>query len=242
VESGKTVDSLPTPTKEGYTFGGWYTAQNGGGTEFTTTTPVTANITVYALWTADVPTVTSVTVSPGSAAMSPGYSRTFTATVQGTGNPAQTLTWSVEGGASGTTIITSEGILTVGANETASSLTVRATSTYDTAKSGTAAVTVVGPGQGTVTLIYPETEDVAAGAFSDTAITLSKDGAKKQHTLTVSGDYDTCQWRVDGTIKADSNSIDLDAADYPAGKHQISVEVTRNGAVYSKAGSFTVEE
>jgi uncharacterized repeat protein (TIGR02543 family) len=36
----------------GYTFGGWYTAISGGGTSFTAGTTVTANITVYAKWTA----------------------------------------------------------------------------------------------------------------------------------------------------------------------------------------------
>jgi uncharacterized protein (TIGR02145 family)/uncharacterized repeat protein (TIGR02543 family) len=47
-----TVGSLPAaPQKTGSTFGGWFTAQNGGGTEFSATTVVTANITVYAKWT-----------------------------------------------------------------------------------------------------------------------------------------------------------------------------------------------
>lgn len=46
-----TVNTLPVaPVKTGYTFAGWYTAVNGGGTQFTTTTPVTANTTVYAKW------------------------------------------------------------------------------------------------------------------------------------------------------------------------------------------------
>jgi len=52
VPPATTVVTLPTtPAKTGYTFGGWYTAINGGGTAFTATTPVTANITVYAKWT-----------------------------------------------------------------------------------------------------------------------------------------------------------------------------------------------
>jgi uncharacterized repeat protein (TIGR02543 family) len=47
-----TVGALPVaPEKAGYTFGGWYTAVNGGGLEFTATTVVTASITVYAKWT-----------------------------------------------------------------------------------------------------------------------------------------------------------------------------------------------
>jgi uncharacterized repeat protein (TIGR02543 family) len=54
VNGGETVGSdMPSaPTQSGYTFGGWYTAQNGGGDEFTGTTPVTGDIWVYAKWTA----------------------------------------------------------------------------------------------------------------------------------------------------------------------------------------------
>ena len=54
-----TVVTLPTPpTKTGYILGGWYTAPSGGGTEFTATTTVTANITVYAKWDSYTYTVT----------------------------------------------------------------------------------------------------------------------------------------------------------------------------------------
>jgi uncharacterized repeat protein (TIGR02543 family) len=52
-------DSMPSdPTKTGYTFDRWYTGQNGGGSLFTASTPVTANITVYAKWTLNSYTVT----------------------------------------------------------------------------------------------------------------------------------------------------------------------------------------
>ncbi len=45
------VDSLPTaPKKDGFYFCGWFTGQNGEGTEFTANTVVTGNITVYAKW------------------------------------------------------------------------------------------------------------------------------------------------------------------------------------------------
>jgi len=50
-----TIDSLPTaPMRTGYTFIGWNTQANGSGTWFTATTPVTADITVYAQWTITV--------------------------------------------------------------------------------------------------------------------------------------------------------------------------------------------
>lgn len=43
--------SMPVnPTKEGYTFGGWYTQANGAGTQVTSSTIITANLTVYAKW------------------------------------------------------------------------------------------------------------------------------------------------------------------------------------------------
>jgi uncharacterized repeat protein (TIGR02543 family) len=52
VNSGTSAGSaMPSnPTRDGYTFGGWYTAVNGGGTQFTATTAVTGDITVYAKW------------------------------------------------------------------------------------------------------------------------------------------------------------------------------------------------
>ncbi|MDR1221020.1 MAG: InlB B-repeat-containing protein, partial [Treponema sp.] len=52
VSGGGTVGSnMPSnPAKSGYSFDGWYTAQNGGGSQFTASTPVTGSITVYAKW------------------------------------------------------------------------------------------------------------------------------------------------------------------------------------------------
>jgi uncharacterized repeat protein (TIGR02543 family) len=41
----------PDPARAGYTFAGWNTRADGSGTAFTAATPVTADITVYALWT-----------------------------------------------------------------------------------------------------------------------------------------------------------------------------------------------
>jgi uncharacterized repeat protein (TIGR02543 family) len=49
--SAGTANMPPEPTRSGYNFSGWYTQQNGGGSEFTADTTVTGNITVYAKWT-----------------------------------------------------------------------------------------------------------------------------------------------------------------------------------------------
>jgi len=52
VKSGETVTNFPIdPVKvNNDTFGGWYMEKNGLGNEFTLTTKVTSNITVYADW------------------------------------------------------------------------------------------------------------------------------------------------------------------------------------------------
>ena len=49
-----TYSTLPTPTRFGYNFVGWYTAKNGGGTQITTSTKVTtaSNHTLYSDWEA----------------------------------------------------------------------------------------------------------------------------------------------------------------------------------------------
>jgi len=99
----------------------------------------TATVTV----TAATATVTSVTVSPATANVNKGATRHFNVKVNGTGNPSQAVTWSiVEAGKHSGTTINSSGLLTVSASETLTNLTVKATSTVDTTKSGTATVTV----------------------------------------------------------------------------------------------------
>jgi uncharacterized repeat protein (TIGR02543 family) len=56
-----TIDELPLqPTRANRTFNGWNTQANGSGDAFTETTPVTANITVYAQWVLVPPPVSFV--------------------------------------------------------------------------------------------------------------------------------------------------------------------------------------
>ncbi len=50
VEDGKTAEKPADPTKEGYTFGGWY-ADEACTTEWSFDTPITADTTIYAKWT-----------------------------------------------------------------------------------------------------------------------------------------------------------------------------------------------
>lgn len=97
--------------------------------------------------TADA-SITSVTVSPDEATVGPGSSIALTATVASTGLIDQDVAWKVEA-AEGETIssddtkITRNGILTIGADETAEGVVVTATSVADSTKSDTASITIV---------------------------------------------------------------------------------------------------
>lgn len=85
------------------------------------------------------PSVTSVTVSPATATVTKGAVLALSANVVVENFAPKGVTWTVNSELSS---ITQEGILTVGATETATSLTVTATSTFDSTKSGTATITV----------------------------------------------------------------------------------------------------
>ncbi len=64
-----TLADLPTPTRSGYTFDGWFTAAEGGN-EVTDTTEFTANATIYAHWTVVVTNYTiTLNANGGSVAL-----------------------------------------------------------------------------------------------------------------------------------------------------------------------------
>jgi hypothetical protein len=87
-------------------------------------------------------TITGVAVAPSAPSVSQGGTQTFAATVTGTVEPPQTVTWTVEGNYDDGTAIAADGTLTVAINESAASLTVKAVSVADPSKDATAAVTV----------------------------------------------------------------------------------------------------
>ena len=77
VTRGRAVGALPTPTRSGYSFVGWFSAASGG-TQISAETVVTASVTYYAHWMATQYTesfdrqggsggMLSVTVTYGSA-------------------------------------------------------------------------------------------------------------------------------------------------------------------------------
>lgn len=95
------------------------------------------------LFTTNPTTVTTVTVTPAAPTVKKGDVQVFTAAVDGTGNWANGVVWSVTGA---TQPVRSQidwtGKLLVAPDEVNTKLTVTATSTFDPTKSGTATVTV----------------------------------------------------------------------------------------------------
>lgn len=116
--------------------------------------------------------VSGVSVTPSTAAVEKGGSQQFSVNLSGQGSFDESVTWSVEGAASASTSITQDGLLSVGADETATTLTVRATAS-DNTTSGAATVTVT---EGTA----PEPAAVTAiagygGSIDQTTFTATAD-------------------------------------------------------------------
>ena len=137
--------------------------------------------------TPTVPTVTGVTVSPNTASVHRGTTRQFSAAITGILNPPRGVTWSIEGNNSSATTINANGLLTIAANETAASITVRARSTHTSTISGTAMVTV------------PE-QIITNVSVSPNAATVV-DGGSRQFSATVTGVPNPPQnvtWSIEG--------------------------------------------
>lgn len=143
-------------------------------------------------FTKDTFSVTGVTITGadgGTPATSVGRGRSaqYAATVAGTGTYNGAVTWGISGqNASGTYIM--GGTLRVASDETASTITLTATSIADPTEYDTETITVVGNGIVTGVTISPTTATVAAGATQ--AFTA---------TVAGSGDYaETVTWTVTG--------------------------------------------
>ena len=94
------------------------------------------------LFTTDSPAVTSVTVSPSTSTISRGQSGKFTATVVTTGLAPKGVTWALSGTSAVLSTVDANGNVTISADEENTSLTLTATSVFDSSKTGTATITI----------------------------------------------------------------------------------------------------
>ena len=152
------------------------------------------------VFTSDEQAVSSVQVSPSSASVYPGQELKLSATVATTGFANKAVKWSCSG-VTGATIDNS-GLLKVPANVQSGTITVTATSIYDSSVTGTATITV-GGGSETYTVTFDS--DGGSAVASQTVISGEKavepkDPTKDGYTfggwysdaeLTTSYDFDT---------------------------------------------------
>jgi outer membrane protein OmpA-like peptidoglycan-associated protein len=163
------------------------------------------------------PTITGLTVNPAVATVNQGATQRFTAVVNGTNNPPQTVTWSVTGGGAGTSI-SPDGLLTVGPTQNPGALTVRAVSTVDTSRSASAAVTVPAPAAAPPAAVVPPVVPPVApppAALTSTVTSIIVNpvtsvvpqGFKQQFAATVIGTNNppqTVTWSVTGGVTGTS--------------------------------------
>lgn len=94
------------------------------------------------IFTDETPAVSDVAVTPSALTMGKGTSTQFTATVTNAGFASTGVTWSISGQQSANTRIDGQGRLYIAQDESATTITVTATSVFNTGKSNTATVTV----------------------------------------------------------------------------------------------------
>ena len=146
--------------------------------------------------------VTSVTVSPSSASVSAGEELKLSATVTTTGFANKAVAWSVDSSAKadGVTIDTN-GKLVIPSDVSVESITVTATSIYDSSVSGTATITVA-------STTLPSITSVTVSA-TGSATSVAK-GATLQMSATVVRTGNASQvvtWEVDSASSADGVTI-----------------------------------
>lgn len=88
------------------------------------------------------PEINSVEVSPNAVTVAPGSVITFAAIVNGSEELSKEVTWSISGQRDPNTKITSDGVLTIGADEDAMMIRMTARSIVDTSKYGTATISI----------------------------------------------------------------------------------------------------
>ena len=119
----------------------------------------------------------AITINSAGNSLNPGDTMQFTASVVNADD--ETVTWSVEGNLALGTIIDESGLLTVDAEETASAITVKATSVEDSSYFATKKITILGQGGGLI-------------SENATILGASNDGnAGEKKEMAIDGDFDT---------------------------------------------------
>ncbi len=141
------------------------------------------------------PQVTDVSVTPQTVSVQQGHEQQFYATITAVDGADESVEWTITGQSSPNTIISSAGYLSIDANESATTITVKATSQFDNTKSNTAIVTV------TTTPITPQVNSVSVNPTSATV----EQGQQQQFTAIVEAAGDASiavNWTIEGAGSA----------------------------------------
>jgi hypothetical protein len=172
--------------------------------------------------------VSSVTVAPNTVDMWKGRTQDFAAIVEGINDPDQSVTWSVSGNSSAETKF-QDNILYTAADETAEHFKVTATSTVDTAKSGSSTVNIVRPIVTGVTILQQDAAIQKGGSLEFNAIVEGPRGPDQDVVWSVEGNSsaDTKFEANKLTIAADETNISwtVKATSYFDGEHSGAVTV-----------------
>ena len=176
-------------------------------------------------------TITNVTVTPTTATVEAGKTQQFTATVTGTGDYNEKVTWTVSGSSNEGTTISEDGVLTVAADETAATLTVKATANGNSGKSATATVTVTQPATITGVTVEPANATVEAGETQKFTATVSGTGNFSEEVT----------WSVTGSSNAGTTISEDGVLTVAAGETAEELTVTATAAGNSgKSATATV--
>ena len=150
------------------------------------------NVTIYE----NKPVVVTMELTPENAVVKTGATQEFTATVNAPEGTDTAVVWTVEGNVSENTKVSENGVLTVADDETAETLTVKATSKADDRVAKTATVTV----EKVVTTV----DKVTVAPSADVKV---KPGTTQKFTATVEGTNltdTTVTWSVSGNASANT--------------------------------------
>jgi uncharacterized protein YjdB len=173
--------------------------------------------------------VAAVSLNKTSLTLPLNGTETLTATVTPANAAHKAISWSSDN----TTVATvnSSGLVTARALGTA----VITVTTTDGGRTAACTVTVK-QSQG-ITLRF---NDQGSGAFSQDTFTVSKSGATNTQAINVAGTWSSVEWRVDNQIRGTGTGYTVDADDYTAGGHTLSVTVMNGSIPWTKKVTFTV--
>jgi uncharacterized repeat protein (TIGR02543 family) len=216
------------PTRTGYTFGGWYTGDDGTGSNFPWPHTLMSNVTVYAKWNLNAP------AAPSSPQLSAGNKQITVAWL------AVDFTTAYEvwiGTNSSISSASKYGSDIIGTTSTIITGLTDGTTYYIWINAKNSAGTSAFSPSSNVTLGINSSINISLAKGSDVTLSSASESVTRGNatTVTVSGSYNVYQWYLDGEpiTGAVSSSCTLETDGLMLGVYELSVTATASDGVYS---------